>query len=113
MKEAEIPLSEKDIEIRMDGCCNRTTIYRNLTSLVSKGIIQRIISGDSQKYKLLNDRVSKKKKQDHVHFQCNSCNKLICLEDLMVKDYVLPEGFTRLENQFLIVGLCKDCNHES
>ncbi len=108
---ASIPLSERDIELRMGMTCNRTTVYRNLTTLVGKGIAQRILSDDSVKYKILHGGDGSSRKHDHVHFQCRSCNRVLCLEDLMVKDYILPEGFSKIENQFLIVGICKDCNY--
>ena len=39
---SEFPLSEKDIEEKMGKSCNRTTIYRNLSTLVMKGLVQRI-----------------------------------------------------------------------
>ncbi len=112
LEEACIPLSEKDIEARMGQSCNRTTIYRNLNVMAGKGIVQRILSDDSVKYKLsVCINAEDKKMSEHIHFQCRSCNRVICLEDLRIKDYVLPEGYSKIENQFLIVGICKECNY--
>ena len=109
---AEIPLSEKELEKRLPEKINRTTIYRNLNILSERGIIQRIFSGESVRYKLSLSHLRNPKNPDHIHFQCRECNKIICLEDLKVKDYALPEGFLKIENQFLIVGKCKECNEK-
>ena len=111
LNKAERPLSGKEIEELMRRNCNRTTIYRNLNSFFDKGIVQRVISDDCIKYKLVAENDRSKRKPDHVHFQCRSCNRLICLESVTIKDYILPEGYTGIENQFLIFGICKDCNH--
>jgi Fur family ferric uptake transcriptional regulator len=108
---SSIPISEKEIQMKLKKVCDRSTIYRNLSTLTEKGVLQRIISGGSIKYKLLIQRNNENKKQDHVHFQCVRCDKVICLEDLLVKEYTLPDGFTKSENQFLILGSCKECNN--
>jgi Fur family ferric uptake transcriptional regulator len=109
--EADIPMSEKEIERIMPDKINRTTIYRNLNSLSEKGIIQRILSDEAIKYKL-NLKHLQNNEQEHVHFQCRLCNRVICMEELKVQEYKLPEGYDKIENQFLIVGICKDCNEK-
>jgi len=111
LKRAEVPLSEKEIEELLEDSCDKTTIYRNLAALSEKGVFQRILSGDCVKYKLISHNNEISGKQDHVHFQCQVCQQLICMEELLVNDYKLPEGFSKSENQFLIIGTCKDCNH--
>ena len=108
---AEKPIGEKEIALELETVCDKSTIYRNLNTLTEKGVLQRIFSVDSIKYKLKNLN-NDKKIQDHIHFKCVKCNKLICMEDLLVKDYSLPNGYTKTENQFLILGYCKDCNNE-
>ncbi len=105
-------ISEKELEVLMNGICNRTTIYRNLNSLVEKNVVHRILSKEAVKYKLITGRTKKGKKLDHVHFECKKCNTTFCLEDLPIQDFKLPEGFKKLENQFIIIGICKNCRHE-
>lgn len=109
---AEFPLSEKELESRLPEKYNRTTIYRNLNALSEKGIIQRILSGESVKFKLSSAQLNNRKDPDHIHFQCRICNRIICLEELTVKDYNLPKGFQKIENQFLIIGICGNCNEK-
>ena len=105
-------ISEKELEVLMNGNCNRTTIYRNLNSLVDKKIIHRILSGEAIKYKMVALKMERTKKFDHVHFECKKCNTTFCMEELSVQDYKLPEGFTKLENQFIIFGICNNCCNE-
>jgi Fur family ferric uptake transcriptional regulator len=105
-------ISERELELRMNGTCNRTTIYRNLNSLVEKKIVHRILSKDAIKYKFVAGKPEDGQLTDHVHFECRRCNTTFCLEDLSVQDYKLPEGFTKQENQFIIFGMCKNCSHE-
>jgi Fur family transcriptional regulator, ferric uptake regulator len=105
-------ISERELEALMHGSCNRTTIYRNLSSLVEKKIVHRILSGEAVKYKLVAGKKESGKKPDHVHFECTNCNSTYCLEELPVQDFELPAGFKKTENQFLIFGICKNCYHE-
>jgi len=110
--DADYPLSEKEIETQMPVKYNRTTIYRNLNSLSKKGVIQRILSDECIKYKMNVSSLHNENESDHIHFQCRICNRVICMENLKVDDYPLPKGYNKIENQFLIVGICKDCNEK-
>lgn len=102
-------MTEKEIEEHMKGICNKTTIYRNLTSLVQKKIVHRILSDDAIRYKLVQNN---HEYNEHAHFQCRRCNTTYCMEGIPVQEYKLPEGFSMLENQLLILGICKDCGYE-
>ena len=105
LAESGYAITEKEIETHMKGFCNKTTIYRNLNALVEKKIVHRIISDEAVRYKL------KYNDNEHVHFKCSSCNTTYCLEDVTIQEYKLPEGFKILENQFLIIGICKRCEN--
>ena len=55
--------------------------------------------------------------EDNIKGELEKCNnpyllKPFGMEELLVKDYRLPTGYRKLENHFLILGICKDCNHE-
>lgn len=103
-------MTEKEIEVQMQGACNKTTIYRNLSSLVEKKILHRIISEDAIRYKLIAGNTGKY--TEHLHFLCNKCHNVYCMDGIPVQDYTLPDGFKILENQFLILGICKECRYE-
>lgn len=103
-------LTEKEIEFQINGACNKTTIYRNLSSLTEKKILHRIISDEAVRYKFIDD--GKDPYQDHIHFQCKTCSTTYCMDGIPVQNYSLPDGFKVIENQFLILGICKDCRYE-
>ncbi|MCB8994085.1 MAG: transcriptional repressor [Bacteroidales bacterium] len=109
----ERALSEKEIEGLMRGNCNRTTIYRNLNSLVEKKLVHRILSEEAVKYKLIAVNQNNSSDPDHVHFECTNCNTTYCMEELEIKDFELPDGFQKTENQFIILGICKNCHYEN
>ena len=102
-------MTEKEIEEQMKGICNKTTIYRNLTSLVHKKIVHRILSDEAIRYKLAQGN---HEYNEHAHFQCRKCSTTYCMEEIPVQEYRLPEGFKKQENQLLILGICKDCGYE-
>jgi Fur family ferric uptake transcriptional regulator len=103
-------MTEKEIEGQMKGTCNKTTIYRNLSSLVQKKIVHRILSDEAVRYKLVQN--NNHEYNEHAHFQCRKCSTTYCMEEIPVQEYELPEGFKMLENQLLILGICKDCRYE-
>lgn len=108
--ETDYPLSGKEIEKLISGECDRATIYRNLNAFSEKGIAQRILTDEAVKFKMTSEQKNDNEDPDHVHFECSLCHKLMCMEDLTVKDYNLPQGYLKIENQFLIVGICNHCN---
>jgi len=104
------PLSGREISDLMDRKCDKSTIHRNLNSLYEMNIIQRIIIDHEVKYALKEaHQHGDVSSSDHVHFKCSRCKQVFCLTELKVNEYTLPEGFTREENQFLIIGKCKLC----
>lgn len=107
---SDLPLSGKDICNGLTSKCDKSTVYRTLNSLYEKDLLQRVIIDYEVKYTLRDKHhASSTPEPDHVHFKCMNCEKVMCMTDLLVKDYALPEGFVKKENQFLIIGTCKEC----
>jgi len=103
-------LSETEIEKQTGSSVNRTTIYRTLTTFTENEIVRRIIIDKLLKYVFSCNTAKFKHQDEHIHFKCNICGEVICLSHLKVRDYELPKGFTRQENNFLILGICNKCN---
>ena len=105
------PMSGKDICRSLTIKCDKSTVYRTLNSLLEKQMLQRVIIDHEVKYSLRDKHhANESKDSDHVHFKCMKCEKVICMTELLVKDYALPDGFIKEENQFLILGSCKECH---
>ncbi len=105
-----VPLSGKDICEKLVLKCDKSTVYRTLNSLFDKNMLQRVIIDHEVKYALRDKHnANSAQEADHVHFKCMKCEKVICMTNLLVEDYTLPEGYVKKENQFLIMGTCKEC----
>ena len=91
---------------------DRTTVYRNIQTFVDLGILHQIID-DQKTIQFVLDKAlanGTHTRTEHVHFKCEVCGRLFCLEDTPVKKYKLPDGFRKIKSDFLIIGVCDACN---
>ncbi len=82
------------------------TVYRNLGLLVELGQIKKISSGDgSERYDYITE--------DHYHFICNHCGKIMDLETEQIEDihsHAVHEDIAAIDSHSLtFYGVCKDC----
>ena len=81
------------------------TVYMNLESFVKKGIVSKVnflhesarFDGDIE---------------NHHHFVCLSCKKIVDLHDLNLPEMEIPEGLQIVKvfsQQLQVNGLCKEC----
>lgn len=111
MMHSNAPVSGKDICSLLTVKCDKSTVFRTLNSLYEKDLLQRVIIDHEVKYSLRYKHHGKEvRESDHIHFKCMKCEKVICMTELLVKDYALPDGYVKEENQFLIIGTCKECH---
>ncbi len=114
MMNSSDPLSGKEIGDRMAEPCDKSTVYRTLNTLYDNGMVQRIIIDHEVRYALKEQhQPDSSNESDHVHFKCSVCEKVFCMKDLVIEDYPLPKGFTKKENQFLIIGTCSACQNKN
>lgn len=104
-------LAHSDIELEMSKEFDRVTIYRTLKTFLEKGIIHKVLDDiGSVKYALCKDQCSTQDhNHDHVHFKCNICNLTTCIDETSVPKIKLPAGYTRLEINMLVQGVCPAC----
>lgn len=104
-------LEHADIEKNTGANFDRVTVYRTLQSFVEKGIIHHIPTTDNSiKYALCKDNCEQGHHHDnHVHFICSACLKTICLDDVIIPQVKLPEGFTPENSEMVVNGVCSDC----
>lgn len=107
LMKAKHALSENEIRERQVGNYDRTTFYRSFKTLEDRQIIHKIIV-DNQLVKYAVG-ISAKHREGHVHFYCNECNTVHCLEHLSPQKYSLPEGYQAYETEVLIKGICSKC----
>jgi Fur family ferric uptake transcriptional regulator len=87
---------------------NRSTIYRILNNFCDEGVTHKTISDEGKAYYALCDTCQEEShNHDHIHFQCESCEKVECLEEnTSVK---LPKGYKLKEANLWVKGLCPSC----
>ncbi|MCF6353067.1 MAG: transcriptional repressor [Cyclobacteriaceae bacterium] len=103
-----IPLSivEKDLKEY-----NRITLYRTIKIFVEKGIIHEIsLSGEDSNYAICQEECDTgSHHHQHIHFKCNICRTISCVEINKFPTIQLPEyKIEQLEIQ--VTGMCKKCN---
>ncbi|MBE0636899.1 MAG: transcriptional repressor [Bacteroidales bacterium] len=109
----EVALSALEINERMETSCDRVTLYRNLKTFVEKGIAHQIFVDNHESKYVLPDRSvqSEESAGEHIHFKCMNCSVVKCLHNSPILPVALPEGFIKLESNFVIFGLCNDCSN--
>ena len=111
LQTSQNPLSEGEVKEKMGALYDRITFYRSVQTLMEAGIIHRIVADNiTVKYALNSCDKGHKHQTDHIHFFCQDCNSLICLDEVKTQRYSLPKGFTAQECDVIIKGLCNKCN---
>jgi Fur family ferric uptake transcriptional regulator len=105
-------LTHADIEKKAGEKFDRVTVYRTLQTFVEKGIVHTIPTADNSiLYALCKDCAEDHHHDDHVHFICTNCHTTTCLDDVLLPDIDLPEGYQAENIQVVINGICKDCRN--
>ncbi len=113
LNDAQHPLNQKDIEERLSVKPDRVTLYRNLRFFVDHKIIHKIEVNDSlTSYSLNRTFIEEEHSEEHLHFYCSVCHKVICMPQLSIKEYDLPEGFSQQSSKLIVNGICNICNEE-
>lgn len=104
-------LAHGDIEKKAGEKFDRVTIYRTLQTFLEKGIIHTIPTTDnSVRYALCKDDCSEGHHHDHhIHFDCTECGNTYCLDDVVTPDIKLPRGYSALQVDVVVQGVCKKC----
>ncbi len=108
--EEKSALSQGNLESRFTKY-DRVTLYRTLNSFLDSGILHKIPNETgSATYGLCHDTCSPEHHtHNHMHFKCNNCGQIECLDDKTVPEVTLPTGY-QIEGVNLIVdGICVKC----
>lgn len=103
-------LSQHDIQQQILSGCDRSTIFRIINKFNELHILYKIDVANTQKYFFNSPSVFyNKKNRDLVFFHCSKCDKTVPLQDIFIPDYLVPDGFIKHYNNFVIEGLCDEC----
>lgn len=108
----EEALSMAELYAKLDGMVDRATLYRAIDLFEALGIVQRLQMGWKHSFELT-DNFS----FHHHHLSCMQCGVIIPMrEDLTIeaaaKTLGMEYGFSQLQHQFEIRGLCPNCQRQ-
>ena len=103
-------ISQPELERKLGKEIDRVTLYRILNIYEDKGILHRVMdSNGTANYAICSAACTSGHHHDeHVHFNCNNCHKIYCLE-VMVPALNMPKGFTAETLSLTAYGICDKC----
>lgn len=110
INQSETALSQPAIQHKLNGLCDRVTIYRVLDRLFSEGLIHKVVgvNGVVNYAACTSCNHAHTHEHEHIHFSCRICNTLCCL-DQVIPSFNLPAGFQAEETFFTVTGICPKC----
>ena len=104
-------ITHNNLERELGKDFDRSTIYRILNSFQEKGLIHKIMSPSGEaRYAMCSSHCDAHTHQDtHVHFSCNNCENVYCLNEVEVPQLKLPKGFQFSSFNYMAEGLCENC----
>ncbi|MEM9858730.1 MAG: transcriptional repressor [Bacteroidota bacterium] len=108
--EVGVALSQGDLETQFQQY-DRVTLYRTLNSFLEAGIIHKIPSSEgAATYGLCHNTCSPNHHDhNHVHFKCNTCGQIECLDEIAVPSVPTPVGYKAKEFNLIVDGICAAC----
>lgn len=105
------PVSGQDIELALESV-DRSSITRTLAIFAGKGLVHTVDDGSgAMKYELCRSCGQHDRHNDtHPHFHCTRCGHTFCFEDMEIPPVPLPKGFTANSSNYVIKGICPECN---
>ena len=100
-------LSLNDLEKKFDDY-DKTTLYRNLNTLLKYGILHKIPNNKTTTYGINNASFSF---EEHIHFKCDNCEQILCIDN-KIPDIKLPQGYTIKKINLIAEGLCTYCSQK-
>lgn len=110
LAEEEHPSSLTELEERLVSV-DKSGIFRALTLFREQHFVHSIEDGEGGiKYELCQSHHSDEDDDMHVHFYCEKCHKMYCLYDTPIPHVPLPLGFSHESANYVIKGICAECN---
>lgn len=111
LAEATHPISLTDLETVIETI-DKASIFRTLAMFADHELVRTFEDGSkSMKYEL---RVTGDYtfRDTHAHFYCEKCMQTFCLERVRVPQAKLPDGFTVRDINYIVKGVCPDCQEK-
>ncbi len=104
-------LSHHEIEQALgESALDRVTLYRVLDWLAENGLAHK--SADAQRVFRFSV-AAESEHAKHVHFRCDSCGRVFCLDQAPPSPPTMPDGFSLSRADFDLRGCCANCGPDS
>lgn len=113
-------LSHADLEtLLQDAETDRVTIYRTLKTFIDKDVLHPVPDNSGVAYYALHSHSGcsghqhqeAKHEINHLHFKCEQCEDITCLEESAIPKVHLPDGFSARSFSFVVQGTCRFCQN--
>lgn len=103
--------SHADLELLFSDM-DRVTLYRVLKDFEDAGLVHKVIDiqGVTRFALCGHSCPGAHHADDHVHFNCEACHKMFCLEKVHAPRLKMPQGFKATGLQTIIYGVCANCS---
>jgi len=103
-------LSQGNLENRFTQY-DRVTLYRTLNSFLEAGILHKIPNeSGTATYGLCHDTCTPEYHlHNHIHFKCNNCGQIECLDDEEAPSVSVPKGYVTERVNLIVDGVCAKC----
>lgn len=109
INDSKTALSHSEIHEVLSDFCDRVTIYRVLERLIEENAIHKIVTGEGGiKYAACHECSSVEHHHNHVHFSCDQCSSVTCIEEVE-PSFKLPQNYKVREVNFIVSGICPNC----
>lgn len=109
LSKAEHPLTMKELEDLVDTI-DKSNIFRTLSLFRDQHLVHVLQDGaDAVRYELCHSHEEDHDDDLHAHFYCERCKQTFCLNDIPVPQVDLPKGYRMNTINYLIKGICPNC----
>lgn len=110
MYRGDVTVSLPDMEHFLPSV-DKSTISRTINTFLDHHLLHVVDDGSGAlKYAVCSDCCDCYNGGGHVHFYCEKCKRTFCLKGIHIPEVKLPGGFTVDGVNFVIKGVCPECN---
>ena len=107
------PTATRLLIVREMPTIDKSTISRTLSLFLLHRLIHAIDDGSGAlKYAVCADDCDCTVQDEHTHFYCEQCHRTFCLKQLSVPVVPLPDGFRLNSVNYVLKGLCPECERK-